>query len=862
MVDVLRGWLLLGIMVALLCASRSGYAQSAPVESPTIVPPHLKLDVGVQYPQEALRDHFIAQVSVDLILEIDATGVVRRASVIEAQGHGFDEAASEAAQRLVFEPATRDGRPVASRIRFRYDFRPPPARLLGRVATRATDHAIAGAVVRVRDAAGNEHRASTAADGTWAVPDLPPGHVHVVVTSEGREAAESDEEITAGEETSIVLRMAPVKIAPAFPGAGADAGEGVQEVDVRGTRPPREVTKRTLEAEEIAKIPGTNGDALKSLQNLPGVGLAPVFSGQIIVRGSAPQDTNIFVDGTNIPIVYHFGGLSSVVPTELLEKIDFYPGNYSAAYGRGMGGIVDVGLRAPRTDGFHGIAQADLIDTRLLVEGPIAAGWSFLVAGRRSWFDVWLGPILSRFASVSVAPRYYDYQAMVQKDFDPHSSLRVTLFGSDDNLNLVNAAPGGSTANPNASLPPISGALSYSTSFWRVQARYENKLSSSTTVRMTAAYGEDSIDQSSGASSSLTTLRPLSGRAELSQKLGHLMTANVGFDLVYEPYDLNVQLPPPAQPGIPSGGPGQLPISSLGSGALFLPAAYAELEVAPWSGARIVPGVRFDYDSATKGLDVAPRVTVRQDLVSDFPRTTVKAGAGLFYQPPSVLETAPGYGQSGLVSNRAVHYDVGFEQEFTRQLELSTDVFYKEMTDLVVAGAGNSGDGFAYGVEWLLRYEPDEHFFGWLSYTLSRSERRNLPGQPYYLFQYDQTHILTVLGSYKLDRGWQVGARFRLVSGDPYTPTETGAYDATVGVQQGVAAYPPNGARLPIFEQLDARVDKTWTFSKWKLSAYLDVQNVYNATNPVGQTYNYNFTQSATANGLPILPILGLRAEF
>jgi outer membrane receptor protein involved in Fe transport len=85
-----------------------------------------------------------------------------------------------------------------------------------------------------------------------------------------------------------------------------------------------------------------------------------------------------------VPIIYHFGGLSSVVPTEMLEKIDFYPGNFSSEYGRAMGGIVDVGLRSPREDGkYHGVAQLDLIDGRLVVEGPIpfVKNWSAELGG-------------------------------------------------------------------------------------------------------------------------------------------------------------------------------------------------------------------------------------------------------------------------------------------------------------------------------------------------------------------------------------------------------------------------------------------------------------------------------------------------
>src|SRR5690606_12703080 len=111
------------------------------------------------------------------------------------------------------------------------------------------------------------------------------------------------------------------------------------EIIVEGERPPREVTRRTIERREIDRIPGTSGDALRSLESLPGVARPPPFSGLLVVRGSAPEDTNAFFDGSLAPLVYHFGGLSSVVPTELLDRIDFYPGNFSARYGRVMGGI-------------------------------------------------------------------------------------------------------------------------------------------------------------------------------------------------------------------------------------------------------------------------------------------------------------------------------------------------------------------------------------------------------------------------------------------------------------------------------------------------------------------------------------------
>jgi hypothetical protein len=170
--------------------------------------------------------------------------------------------------------------------------------------------------------------------------------------------------------------------------------------------------------------------------------------------------------------------------------------------------------------------------------------------------------------------------------------------------------------------------------------------------------------------------------------------------------------------------------------------------------------------------------------------------------------------------------------------------------------------GRAYGLETLLRYKPDSRFFGWLAYTLSRSVLRDTPDEPEHPAQFDQTHILTVLGSYRLGRGWEVGSRFRLVSGNPTTPNSYGFFDENASTYLPLQSYPPFGKRLPAFHQLDVRIDKTWAFPTWKLSAYLDVQNVYNQGNVEGVSYNYNFTKSSYATGIPILPSIGIRGEL
>jgi hypothetical protein len=176
---------------------------------------------------------------------------------------------------------------------------------------------------------------------------------------------------------------------------------------------------------------------------------------------------------------------------------------------------------------------------------------------------------------------------------------------------------------------------------------------------------------------------------------------------------------------------------------------------------------------------------------------------------------------------------------------------------------GNVGEGRAFGLEMLLRYKPDDRFFGFVAYTLSRSVRKDGPDEPERLFNFDQTHILTTVGSYRLGKGWEIGGRFRYVSGSLNTPQGYGFYDATVGAYIPLSDFPPTAHRNPAFHQLDVRVDKTWLFGNGvKLSAYLDILNIYNSANVEGVSYNYNYTLSTNASGIPFLPSIGIRGEL
>jgi hypothetical protein len=213
-------------------------------------------------------------------------------------------------------------------------------------------------------------------------------------------------------------------------------------------------------------------------------------------------------------------------------------------------------------------------------------------------------------------------------------------------------------------------------------------------------------------------------------------------------------------------------------------------------------------------------------------------------------------------------YVLGAELEPTATLHIEAQGFYKDLQNLVVRGERpgdppitNEGQGRVYGAELMVRQELWKGLFGWIAYTVSRSERKDHPDDPWRLFQYDQTHILTLIASYKFGRGYQIGVRFRYVTGNPYTPVTGSYYD--VNGDNWVPTYGPlYSARLGSFNQLDVRFDKKWTYRYWALALYADIQNLYNASNPEGYQYNFDKTQRAAVAGLPFLPVLGIRGDF
>ena len=106
-----------------------------------------------------------------------------------------------------------------------------------------------------------------------------------------------------------------------------------------------------------------------------------------------------------------------------------------------------------------------------------------------------------------------------------------------------------------------------------------------------------------------------------------------------------------------------------------------------------------------------------------------------------------------------------------------------------------------------------------------------------------------------------MGGRFQLTTGKPWTPVSGSVFNSDLNFYRPVFG-PLNSERTDVQHQLDVRVDRIWSFKKWRLKAFLDVQNVYMHPAAYSYQYSYDYSQREAMETLPILPSLGVRGEF
>lgn len=824
-------------------------------------PPAVAEQAVPEYPEEAKAKGISGEVVLEL--DVSAEGEVQDARVVRPGGNGFDDAALAAARRLRFSPAEIDGKPSAVTIEYRFRFdapAPPPAApaaavLRGVVVERGTREPLAGVSV-----AAGDRSAFTDGEGRFELADLPPGKVKVVALDPAHRRFETEETLEAGKALEVRYHL-------------LRTSSSAYEAVIVGQREKKEVTSVTLTSGEVTRIAGVSGDTVKVVQNLPGVARAPGGFGLLVVRGGNPSDTRFYVDGVEVPLIFHFGGLTSVVPSDLVEAVDFEAGNFGVRHGRATGGRIDLRTRDPNPKRLHLVTDANLYHALALGEGPVGENASIALGVRRSYADgiVRAAARSSDAFGVAVAPRYYDLQGKLAWRPTPDDAVRLSFFGSDDRMELTGVETG--------ELEDFD-QLGIRTSFWQAMASWDHRFSDATRTRLAVAQGNVEVSNRIGNVGSERDRLPVTSlRAEGTHELGPSLALSAGVDSRFVPSSSLVvefpEIPPPNQLPKPDNRKIRMDLNLRAWEA----GVWAEATWKPLDGLVVVPGIRAEREDLLNTMTwIDPRIAARFTLGE---ATTLKGGLGLYHQPPQPVFLTKEWGNPDLEEEGAWHAMAGVERRLWGPLTLDLQLYYKGLFDLVLPtnevvvrdGAQvplrytNAGTGSSYGAELLLRWAAGGRFFGWLSYSLSRSVRDQdvvggtlAPNGD----EFDQPHNVVALGTVELPEVWtglSAGFRVRYSTGNPYRPTVTAVYDADADTYRPVVD-PSVRRRTPAFFQLDLRADKRWTYRSWILSAYLEVQNATNRENPEGAAYNYDYSQQGWMTGLPLFPSFGIRAEY
>ncbi|MEC9071442.1 MAG: TonB-dependent receptor, partial [Myxococcota bacterium] len=633
---------------------------------------------------------------------------------------------------------------------------------------------------------------------------------------------------------------------------------------IREPRIPKEVTKKKISAAEIQKIPGNSGDALKVVQLLPGVARGSFGSGDPVVRGSGPEDTRIFLEGQEMPFLFHFGGIYSVINTDLLASVDFWPGGFGPEYGLATGGAVEVRLRPLQTDRWHGLIETNAFHSSVLVEGPVGEKTAVAFGVRRSYVDAVLKAVVpADVLAFTVAPRYYDYQFRLTHEFNPRHRFSFFWYGADDALEIFIDEPSGRDGI-------FAGRLSTDFEFHLGTAKWDWDIRPDLRLETTARVGLVSIEFLLGIFELDLDIKPLDLRNQLDWEITRDLNLTVGMQTTGYIFSIDYFGPLPPKEGEPQSPPDVDDFRSQrieGEPGVGL-APYIEMNWRIADQLTLSPGFRTDtiIGQGYGYTSFDPRFAFRWDVLKG---TAIKGFWGIYHKPPEGDEWDDQIGNEDLGPEESMSVSVGAEQKILDHLTVDLQLFQKWMSDLIVpadeevdgASLLNRGQGRVKGLELMLRHQSSERFFGWLTYTLMKAERQDEIDGPWRPFDFDQTHILNLVGVVRLPRGWEVGLRFRYTTGNPYAPVVGAVYDA-----DGDTYLPtygaPNSARVADFHQLDLRVDKKFVFDDWLLDVFLEVQNVYLQPNPEGIAYNNDFTRSRPITGIPIFPNIGVKADF
>lgn len=740
--------------------------------------------------------------------------------------------------------------------------------LSGYVRDAKTGEDLIGATVQLKEIAKG---AATNAYGFYSVT-VEPGVYTVIVRSVGYAELQQKISLTSSLTKNFLLEPADIQ-AEEVTVSAERASSNVSSTEMGATK---------LDAETAKRVPVILGetDILKTLQLLPGVS-APEGSTGFSVRGGSADQNLILLDEATIYNASHLLGFFSVFNSDAVKDFKLYKAAIPANFGGRLSSVLDVRQRDGNSNEFGFNGGIGLLSSRLLVEAPIVKGsGSFLIAGRRSYADLFL----------NFSP---DFRGTVLYFYDLNLKANYT-FGESDRLFIS-----GYLGRDDFGLADFFGNAYGNVAF---TMRWNHLFSRSLFSNFTLLYSNYDYELrifAPGSEVQITSniITP-TFKADFAYFIDEDNQIDMGTEIIYYQF-----VPGRVQPLRDS------PIrpTALDEKYAIEPSFYIRHELSLTKELSLDYGARFNFfyrfgpEPIREYVDGKPLVFSpitgryengrvlrttqfnRGQIISSFFGIEPRIAARWLLDESTALKASYNRTRQNLhlVSNTASptpldlytpsgpffepqigdQFSIGFFKNlFGNDIEISLEAYYKDLRNLIdfVDGAdlfGNnnietevlSGIGRAYGLELFVRKNTGK-LTGWISYTLSRSERKveGVDGGPginrgeWYLSPFDRTHNFNVVGIYKLSDAWTISADFVLQTGIP-TNFPIGAYEISGAI---IRQFPDtrNAERLPLYHRLDVSVrwDASASDARFKSAWVFGLYNIYNHRNAASITFRQN----------------------
>lgn len=688
--------------------------------------------------------------------------------------------------------------------------------------------------------------ASTDANGNFLITQVPPGIYRLQASFLGYKT-----DLTPEYRVNHVTPYVQIELEE----ENASLNEVVVTASPFQKVPESPVSLRVIGLQEIEKAPGANRDISKVVQNYPGVAFSPIgYRNDLIVRGGGPSENRFYLDGVEIPNINHFstqgasGGPVGLIDADLIRSVKFYSGAFPADKGNALSSVLDFSLRDGDMERNSLKATLGASEVSLSSNGHIGNKTSYLVSVRQSYLQA-----LFKILGLPFLPAYTDASFKIKTRFDSHNELTLLGLGGIDRMKLNLGIEGEDAEYMLSYLPEINQETYTVGGVYRHYSQRHVQsivLSQSYLNNRNVKYRDN--DESSEEN---LTLRLGSIEQETKLRMENTSSWSVwkvkaGFDLNYSRYKSNEYRKVFANALREYDYHTDL---SLWRWGMFASVDYA----APDKSFTASMGVRTDgnnYSDKMKELwrQLSPRLSVSYRLIEGL---TLSGHVGLYYQLPSY--TALGFkGEEGEYVNRHLDYisvsqeSLGLSWTPNENMELSVEGFYKlyghmpfSLSDQIpLSCKGNDygtignealsseAKGRSYGVELMFKWLLTQKLNLSSSLTIFKSEFKDGEQGSYVPSAWDNRFILNMSGTYNFPKHWSLGAKVSCIGGSPYTPYDVEKSSLVEAWNvQGRAYYDYsryNQERLPVFGQLDVRVDKTFYLKKCMLGFYLDIQNI------------------------------------